>query len=169
MSMDQILSDVRNYEGLLELWPEPGSEHPVQSWGDHFFYSALDGEVPGNRQPYATIITKNYPDDGRSHLDAEGRWRLNIHVGTRVFAELVGYPPANFDASRVDYSVDDVFLPHPLYGAYGWICVVNPEGTTVDHARMLLRGAHEDDRRRVERRARGTASSSIGYWRNDGP
>lgn len=152
--MEQILSDVRTYEGLRELCPEPGSEHPEQSWGDHFFYFARAGEVPRSRQPYATIITKNYPDDAQSHLDAEGRWRLNIHVGTRVFAEVIGYPPENFDPLSVNYCVDDVFLPHPLYGTYGWVCVVNPEGVTMDQARMLLRGAHEHDRRRVERRVR---------------
>ncbi|MEU8138291.1 DUF6194 family protein [Streptodolium elevatio] len=53
MSMEQILSEVRTYDGVLELAPVPRSEHPEISWGDHFFYYAPDGQVPRNRQPYA--------------------------------------------------------------------------------------------------------------------
>jgi hypothetical protein len=152
MSMEQILSEVRSYEGLLELAPRPGSEHPELSWGDVFFYYAPDGQVPHNRQPYATIVTKDYPDDTASRLGVDGRWRLNIHVGAAVFAEVLGYGPHEVDPSRVDYSATDTFLPHPLYGAYGWICVVNPGGSTLARALELLRGAHLADRQRVERR-----------------
>lgn len=150
--MKQILSDIRTYDGLLELAPTPGSEHPEISWGDYFFYYAPDGQVPRNRQPYATIVTKNYPDDAESRLNADDRWRLNIHVGARVFAELLGYPPEEIDESGMDYSVIDAFLPHPLYGAYGWICVVNPGSETTERALEELHGAHIADRRRVERR-----------------
>ena len=152
MSLEQILSEIRTYDGLLELAPLPGSEHPEISWGDFFFYYAPDGQVPRNRQPYATIVTKNYPDDTRSRLDAEDRWRLNIHVGPQVFTELLGYRPDQLVESGVDYSATDVFLPHPLYGAYGWVCDVNPGNATIDRALGALRAAHLVDRRRVERR-----------------
>ena len=54
---------------MLELAPEAGSDHPEISWGDYFFYYAPDGKIPRNRQPYATIITKNYPDDIQSRLE----------------------------------------------------------------------------------------------------
>ncbi|GAB3615747.1 hypothetical protein GCM10027416_03040 [Okibacterium endophyticum] len=152
MSMEQILSEVRAYDGLLELAPAPGSEHPEISWGDHYFYYAPDGQVPRNRQPYATIVTKNYPNDADSHLDEPGRWRLNIHVGPAVFTALIGYPPEEIDDADVDYSAEDAFTPHPLYGVYGWVCVVNPGTATLDRALELLNGAHLADRRRVERR-----------------
>ena len=151
--MEQILSELRTYDGILELAPTAGSEHPEISWGDHFFYYAPDGQVPRNRQPYATIVTKNYPDDEASRLDVADRWRLNIHVGPTIFTELIGYGPAEIDDVRVDYSVEDVFNPHPLYGPYGWICVVNPGVATIDRAVEALRGAHLADRRRVERRS----------------
>lgn len=154
MSMEQILSEVRTYDGLLELAPLPGSGHPEISWGDFFFYHAPDGQVPRNRQPYATIVTKNYPGDTESLLGEGGRWRLNIHVGPAVFTDLLGYPPEEIDGSRVDYSAADVFLPHPMYGAYGWVCVVNPGDGTTDRALEALRGAHLADRLRVERRQR---------------
>lgn len=149
MSMEQILSEVRRFEGVLELAPQPGSDHPPISWGDHFFYFAPDGRVPTNRQPYATIVTKDYPDDRASRLGG-GRWRLNIHVGAGAVAELVGAEPAGGYYA----AADDVFVPHPLYGAYGWVCVVNPGTATLDRAVEALRRAHLDDRCRVERRGR---------------
>lgn len=155
MSLAQILSDVRSYEGVLELAPTPGSEHPEISWGDHFFYYAPDGQLPRNRQPYATIVTKNYPDDEASRLDVADRWRLNINVGPAAFRELLGHGPEEIDEAEVDYGAEDVFVPHPLYGAYGWVCVVNPGDRTLDRALTALRAAHLADRRRVERRQGG--------------
>ncbi|WP_261164844.1 DUF6194 family protein [Microbacterium sp. Marseille-Q6965] len=151
--MERILSEVRTYDGVLELAPTVGSEYPELSWGDHFFYYAPDGQLPRNRQPYATIVTKNYPEDARSGLDRPGRWRLNVHVGSRVFAELLGYPPERIDESDVDYSAEDVITPHPVYGPFGWICIVNPGAATLDSALQALRLAHLADRRRVQRRS----------------
>ncbi len=62
------------------------SPFPEIAWGDHFFYFAPNGQVPQREQPYATIITKNYPGDTCCDLDQPGRWRLNIHVGRGAFA-----------------------------------------------------------------------------------
>lgn len=159
MSMEEILAELRTYDGLLELAPLSGSAHPEVSWGDYFFYYAPDGLVPRNRQPYATIVTKDYPDDTESRLDDDDRWRLNIHVGPAVFRELLGYPPEQIAGNGVAYSTTDAFLPHPLYGAYGWICIVNPGRATTGRALEALRGAHQDDRRRVERRMGRTDES----------
>lgn len=153
MTMEQILSAVRGYAGLLELAPQAGSEHPALSWGDHFFYYAPDGIVPRNRQPYATIITKDYPEDARSRLNAPDRWRLNIHVGSQVFTDLLGYPPESIEELPVEFSKTDVFLPHPLYGAYGWVSIVNPGPATTHRALEALHEAHLADQHRVERRS----------------
>ncbi|TBN56892.1 hypothetical protein EYE40_05465 [Glaciihabitans arcticus] len=141
--MDEILAVLRSLPGVLELAPVAGSEHPEISWGDHFFYYAPDGEVPTNRQPYATFVTKDYPDDASSQLSAPGRWRLNIHVGPELLASLV---------SSADPSEPDAFFPHPLYGDYGWVAVVNPGPVTMPRALDALREAHAADQRRVERR-----------------
>ncbi|MFC7715911.1 DUF6194 family protein [Nonomuraea recticatena] len=131
---------------------------PRDLLGDFFFYYAPDGEVPRNRQPYATIVTKDYPDDVESRLDAPDRWRLNIHVGSQLFTDLLGYPPESIEESTVDFSETDTFLPHPLYGAYGWVAVVNPGSRTTTRALAALHEAHLADQRRVERRqARGGA------------
>lgn len=151
MSIERILSEIRRFDGILEVAPAEGSDALETSWGDHFFYFAPDGAVPNNRQPYVTIITKDYPEDSSSHLNGRDRWRLNIHVGAAALAELIGKGEEKAVA-EVDYSVADVVLPHPLYADYGWICIVNPGPTTTEWALEALRSAHLDDRRRVERR-----------------
>ena len=153
MSMDDILQTIRAFDGVLELAPTEGSGFPEIAWGDHFFYFAPDGHVPQREQPYATIVTKNYPDDTLCDLDRPDRWRLNIHVGTDTFAELTGERPRSEGALR-DYTVTDTVLPHPLYRAQGWVSIVNPDATRELPAR-LLRQAHEDAERRAERRNRG--------------
>ncbi|GAB11387.1 hypothetical protein GOARA_068_00460 [Gordonia araii NBRC 100433] len=153
MSMNEILATIRDFPGVLELAPMPGSDHPELSWGDHFFYWAPDGAVPRNRQPYATIVTKDYPGDDASRLDDPGRWRLNVHVGSKRFAELVGHTPRESDAESVDFAATDTFFPHPVYGAAGWVAVVNPGPRTTARALAVLREAHDADRCRTERRS----------------
>ncbi|MGY4857830.1 DUF6194 family protein [Cryobacterium sp. AP23] len=101
--------------------------------------------MPPRAQPYATIITKDYPDDSGSHLDPPGRWRLNIHVGPARLLELAGAGPHDLAAA-------DAFLPHPVYGALGWVAVVNPGERTLAAASDLLRAAHADEQRRHARR-----------------
>jgi hypothetical protein len=150
--MDEILRSVRAFDGVLEIAPAEGSESPEIAWGDHFFYYAPDGQVPERVQPYATIVTKDYPGDTLSGLDQPGRWRLNIHVGRANFMRLTGEDPKRVAASR-DFSVVDVFLPHPVYGRQGWIAVVNPGDHTTPTVLELLREAYEDARRRAIRRA----------------
>ncbi|NNH69103.1 hypothetical protein HLB23_04315 [Nocardia uniformis] len=152
MSMDQILTAIRHADGVLELAPAPGDPFPELAWGDHFFYYAPDGQVPQREQPYATIVTKNYPDDASGDLDPPGRWRLNIHVGRRVFTELLGTDPRENPATAVDFTAVDVVLPHPLYRRQGWISIINPDARTTALAVDLLRAAHDDARRRVTRR-----------------
>jgi hypothetical protein len=77
---------------------------------------------------------------------------VNIHVGSKTFTDLVGYPTGSIERVAVDYSVADVFLPHPLYGAHGWVSVVNPGPATTDRALEVLHEAHLADQRRIERR-----------------
>ncbi|QIG41206.1 hypothetical protein G5T42_09345 [Microbacterium sp. 4R-513] len=149
--MEQILDAVRAFDGVLELAPAEGGPYPEIAWGDHFFYYAPDGEVPENTQPYATIVTKDYPDDSGSRLGG-GRWRLNVHVGRQRFVDLLGTDPR--DASADDYSAADVVLPHPVYGPLGWISIVDPADRTMPLALELLAAAHADARTRAERRDR---------------
>ncbi|SFM74002.1 DUF6194 family protein [Pimelobacter simplex] len=151
MSMDQILQTLRSLDGVLELAPGPGSAFPELAWGDHFFYYAPDGRLPEREQPFATVVTKDYPDDTGSALDPPGRWRLNIHAGRGALAALASDPDR---ADPTDHAAADVVLPHPVYGAQGWVAVVNPGERTRSLVARLLRQAHADAVRRTERRPR---------------
>ena len=152
MSMDQLLETIRTFDGILELAPAEGSSFPEIAWGDHFFYYAPDGQVPQRGQPYATIVTKNYPGDISCDLDRPGRWRLNIHVGRSTFTQLVGEDPRASSAADVDFTAVDTVLPHPVYRALGWISIINPDARTHALAVSLLRKAHDAARRRAARR-----------------
>lgn len=147
--MDQLLRKVRALDGVLELAPREGSDYPEVAWGDHFFYYAPDGVVPQRQQPYATIVTKNYPDDRSSDLDRPGRWRLNIHVGRDAYVGLIGQRPREEPDAELAYDAVDTVLPHPLYRTQGWIAIVNPGERTSALALRLLGEAH---RRAAERR-----------------
>ncbi|MCU1447219.1 DUF6194 family protein [Cryobacterium sp.] len=145
MTIEQVVELVRSQSGVLVLAPAVGSEAPQIAWGDFFFYYAPDGQVPQHGQPFATIITKDYPDDARSRLDPADRWRRNIHVGRAALVELAGAGPH-------DPAAADVFQPHPVYAPPGWIAVVNPGERTMPTLRDLLVTAHADAGRRALRR-----------------
>ncbi|MFD3915151.1 DUF6194 family protein [Streptomyces sp. NPDC058603] len=149
--MEQIIAAVRSFDGALVFSPEPGGDFPELVWGDAFFYYAPDGQMPRNVQPYGTIVTKNYPDDTASDLDRPGRRRVNVHVDRTTFRELTGEEPRGLSRPR-DYAAADSVVPHPVYGALGWISVVNPGERTTGTVVRLLRGAHDAARARFERR-----------------
>ncbi|MCK0116944.1 DUF6194 family protein [Isoptericola sp. S6320L] len=146
MSMDQIISAVRGFDGALVLQPRPDDGTLDIAWGDAFFYYAPDGQVPTTVQPYGTIVTKNYPDDTTCDLDEPGRWRVNVQVGRDRVHELVEHVPAS---RRVP---TDTWTRHPVYGDLGWVCVVDPAERTTPAVLALLRDAHSAARRRYERR-----------------
>lgn len=165
MSMEQFLEIVRTFDGVLELAPAEGSAFPKIAWGDHFFYYAPDGHVPRREQPYATMVTKNYPGDALCDLDHPDRWRLNIHVGRARFIELTG-EDLRATPSTVDFAATDTVLAHPVYRAQGWISIINPGSGTQTLAVCLLREAHEHAKQRAARRR---PRASIGdVDRNDG-
>ncbi len=143
--MQQIIDAVEGFDGALVFVPREGGPFPELAWGDAFFYYAPDGVMPARTQPYGTIITKNYPDDEASRLDDPDRFRVNIHVGRDIAAQLT--------ADDDDPADVDVFVPHPLYGAAGWVSVVNPGARTAETVIALLRDAHADAQARAVRRA----------------
>ncbi|WAM00434.1 DUF6194 family protein [Streptomyces sp. Je 1-369] len=155
--MEQIIAAVRDeLDGALVLVPGPGGDFPELAWGDAFFYYSPGGRMPENVQPYGTVVTKNYPDDTASDLDPPGRWRVNVRVDRATFRELTGEEPRSITRPR-DHAAVDRVMPHPVYGALGWICVVNPGERTTDTVVRLLRVAHEAARARFVRRDESTA------------
>lgn len=154
MNIDEVIDHLAALEGVLTLRPGPGDGSPEISWGDVFFYYAPDGQVP-RAQPFATIVTKDYPGDGRSRLDRPGAFRVNVHAGTATFRQILGRDPHDADDDDADPSTPDVFVPHPVYGSLGWLAVVEPADGTTPRLLELLDSAHRAARARYDRRADG--------------
>ncbi|WP_201276544.1 DUF6194 family protein [Marisediminicola senii] len=167
--MHEILDAIRLFDGVVEFAPTEGSDVPPIAWGDHFFYYSPDGSIPATTQPYATIVTKDYPDDTTSRLGVDGRWRLNVQVDATTFATLTG--GRGPDAAPHDPAEADAVLRHPVYGALDWVAIINPGPRTLSMAKTLLRDAHESARRRAERRdavGRGSEGGGEGDAREGG-
>lgn len=151
MTIDDILELVNSFEGTLIVAPAPGDGSPEVAWGDMFVYYAPDGAVSWTTQPFATIVTKDYPGDERSALGRPGAFRVNMGVGRATFSEHTGYGPRNLP-DDADASRSDALVAHPVYGSLGWLAVVNPGPETEQVVRDLLRRAYELARSRYERR-----------------
>jgi len=103
MTIDDIIEHVTALGGVLTLRPQPGDGTPEISWGDVFFYYAPDGQLP-KTQPFATIVTKDYPDEPGSGLDRADAFRLNIFAGAAEFRAVTGREPREPTAQDVDPS-----------------------------------------------------------------
>ncbi|MFD9962318.1 DUF6194 family protein [Amycolatopsis sp. NPDC058986] len=151
MTTEEIIRFLDSLDGVLTLSPLPGDGSPEISWGDTFFYYAPDGVVP-KTQPFATIVTKNYPGDERSRLERPDTFRVNIAAGKDAFREWTRHAPRD-TADDADASVTDTVIAHPVYGTVGWLAVVNPGPRTGTAVRELLRTAYDLARSRYERRS----------------
>ena len=150
MTIDEVIADIESLQGVLALRPQPGDGTPEIAWGDSFFYYAPDGVIP-QTQPFATIITKDYPDDAGSRLGRPGAFRVNVAAGSSQFRRWTGHEPRDLPAAPID-PVDDVVLAHPVYGELGWLCVTNPGPHAGESLLELVRSAHAAARARHERR-----------------
>ncbi|WP_431956052.1 DUF6194 family protein [Nocardia lijiangensis] len=151
MEMDEIIEFVAGLDGVLTLRPQPGDGSPEVSWGDTYFYYAPDGIVP-RTQPFATIVTKNYPGDETSHLDRPDTFRVNFFAGKDAFLSRTGRTPRDPAPHDTDPSATDTLIAHPVYGSQGWLAVVNPGPRTETAVRELLAAAHNLARSRRQRR-----------------
>jgi hypothetical protein len=149
--MDEVIEFIESLGGVLTLRPHSGDGSPEVSWGDAFLYHAPDGVVP-RTQPFATVVTKDYPGDESSRLDRPGAFRVNVAAGRDEFRRWTGSDPRETAPSDVDPSTPDVVIPHPVYGHLGWLAVVDPGPRTETALRDLLRTAHSLARARAERR-----------------
>jgi hypothetical protein len=157
MTIDEIIDFATGLEGVLAVTPGPGDGSPEISWGDTFFYYAPDGGPPSATQPFATVVTKDYPGDERSRLAHADAFRVNIAAGTEAFVQWTGHAPRD-PAPAGDPGVTDSVRAHPVYGSLGWLAVVNPGPRTEPTVRDLLRDAHRLARSRHERRRGSTTS-----------
>jgi hypothetical protein len=124
---------------IVETWPETDVVEAMNAW----FFS-LD---PEKHWPnYATLVTTDEHDDA-SNLSRPGAFRLNMGVDRETFERV-----AAAAGSAPDYTAVDRVMPHPVYAAQRWICIVNPSEPTFREVVMpLLRIAHD---RLAKQRAR---------------
>jgi hypothetical protein len=155
LTMEEIIAFVDNLDGVLTQRAQEGDGSPEIAWGDTFFYYAPDAVVPGATQPFATIVTKNYPGDETSHLDRPGVFRVNVAAGKDAFTAHTGRGP------REDLPVDahpprpdtlDAVIAHPVYGFLGWLAVNSPGPETGREVQRLLELAYQLARARHRRR-----------------
>ncbi|WP_337061807.1 DUF6194 family protein [Kineococcus sp. G2] len=156
MNEDEVIDHVCSLPHVVAWRPGAGDDAPPIAWGDSFFYYSPDGLLPSTGQPFATITTKDYPDEPTCGLERPGAFRVNIHVGAHAYEEQCGHhprrAPAPEDLAVLDYRESDVLLPHPAYARLGWLCVSNPAQRSASAVRGLVVIAHRLAAERHQRR-----------------
>jgi hypothetical protein len=156
MTEAEVLDLFRSLPGTVVVTASEASGAPAGTWGDSFAIYDPEGDLPPTRQqPFATVVVQDFPGwDVESRLDREGAFRVNIGVGSRRYAELLGHLPAEHADRRdaYDYAADDALLPHPQYAGQGWVSVVRPGPRTDGLVRELITEAHAAAVARWERR-----------------
>ena len=123
---------------ITDTWPETDVVEAMNAW---FFSLDPDKHWPN----YATLVTTDEHDEA-SNLSRPGAFRLNMGVDRETFEQVAAANPGP------DYTLPDTVLPHPVYAAQRWICIVNPSETTFHEVVVaLLNVAHD---RLAEQRAR---------------
>jgi hypothetical protein len=151
VTIDEITEFIESLGGVLTLRPGPGDGSPEIAWGDRFFYYSPDGVVPPG-QPFATVVTNDYPDVPAAGLDRQGAFRVNVAAGKEVFRARLGRAPRGSASPATGPATPDVVAAHPTYGSLGWLAVLDPGPATRSDLLELLRGAHGAARARYERR-----------------
>lgn len=152
MEIDDVISHLESLGDVVVQRAAEGDGSPEIAWGDVFVYYSPEGTIPAT-QPFATVVTKDYPNEPSSGLDRAGSFRVNVHAGSEEFERRTGHSPRDPDAPAPDPTTRDTVIPHPVYGPYGWLAVVDPGPETEDDVRDLLTRAHAMARARWERRA----------------
>jgi Family of unknown function (DUF6194) len=147
VDQDAIIRSVKDtFTGVEVVRPTDGP-----GAGDTFFYDPRRDLDPRRRLPFATIVTKDYPDfDTTSDLDRPGVFRLNLAAGRDQFEALFGFAPAELDEHRTefDFAALDRIIPHPVYGPQGWISVLVPGAGSRERTKQLITQVYERARRR---------------------
>ena len=104
-----------------------------ENFGYIFFFVGDD-----HRLPFVSIGHSDNDFDTVSNLNREGVFRINIGVSKETYESLL----AETDSENVDYSVLDLFLPHPHYSKQHFVCILNPSQKNAEVTRQLMVEAH---------------------------
>ena len=113
-----------------------------ENFGYAFFFVGDD-----HRLSFVTFADSDNEYDNVSNLNREGVFRVNIGISKETFKNLIGEP-----IDPVDYSVLNVFLPHPDYAKQHYICILNPSGENVETTKKLILEAHAIAAARLQRK-----------------
>jgi Family of unknown function (DUF6194) len=129
---------------ILELFADTEA---LTSNGDFFFYYNPYGQPLSEQKfPFITLVTSNAHDTA-SDLDRVDVFRLNIGVAPKTYRRLFGQQPAfPRDGGLIntghDFTVLNQLMPHPVYAAMSWVCVLNPSEATFQGLQPLLEEAY---------------------------
>jgi hypothetical protein len=115
----------------------------VDNFGYSFFFVGND-----DRLPFVTIADSDNDFDDVSNLDREDVFRLNIGVSKETFNNLIPCP----SDGDIDYSILNVFLPHPHYARQHFVCILNPIDDNVEITKRLIVEAHSIAEDRFQRK-----------------
>lgn len=118
--------------------------------GKSFFWFVAGDEK--KLMPFMTLVMTN-EHDAASDLDRTGVYRLNISLAPEAYRELFGPAPkprADWGVLETghDYTALNQLMPHPIYAALSWACVLNPTPDTLGQLRPLLLAAYARAQRR---------------------
>ena len=114
-----------------------------ENFGYLFYFVGDD-----HRLPFVTIANSDNEYDKVSNLSREGVFRINIGVSKETFQQLVG----ESSGEALDYSVLNVFLPHPDNERQHFICILNRSGENVEVTKKLIGEAHSIAAARFQRK-----------------
>jgi hypothetical protein len=117
----------------------------TENFGYLFFFVGDD-----HRLPFVTIANSDQDFDNVSNLNRAGVFRVNIGISKETFKNLI----VESGSEPVDYSVLNVFLPHPDYAPQNFICILNPSGENVETTKKLIVEAHSIAAARLQRKAK---------------
>ncbi len=115
----------------------------TENFGYIFFFVGDD-----HRLPFITIANSDSDYDNVSKLNRDGVFRINIGISRETFNNLI--TETNFQST--DYSVLNVFLPHPDYAKQHFVCILNPSDENVEVTKNLIVEAHSIADRRLQRK-----------------
>ena len=127
----------------------PGVEVIAAPNGDSFFFYDPERNIPHDkRHPFATLVHDDTHDTA-SNLDREGVYRLNIGVKRDTYRARFGDPPPFPKDNRPvatghDFTKLNEVMPHPIYAAMHFVCVLSPSDATFERTvKPLIAEAYE--------------------------
>jgi hypothetical protein len=115
-----------------------------ENFGYIFYFVGDD-----HRLSFVTIASSDNEYDSVSNLNREGVFRINIGVSKDTFEALL----ADSSSENIDYSVLDLFLPHPDYAKQHFVCILNPSQANAERTKQLIVEAHSIAASRLARKS----------------